>query len=287
MQNTNRNEKIPFANLRPREHLSFHIAPLNIYQTRVESPHRHNFQELLYIKSGSGKHSIDNQVLEVTPHTFYLIVRGQVHFFMKGYDSVGYLIRFTDDFLSNFPSDQTWSHHIALFSNIAAHPTLPVKEPDVADFESLLDQMAKEQEYHEEFGTHEILRHLLNVLLIKLERVRRTLSREKQKTNHYRDLIFQDFISLLEEQYQTSHDVDQYADMLNISPRQLSEILKHFLGKTTKQVIEERLVLEAKRYLLYSNFSIKEISYTLGYKDASYFSKVFKKLTGVPPRAYR
>jgi len=241
----------------------------------------------MWFKSGCGRHAIDNQILEIQPCTFYLIAKGQVHQFLEGRNIEGYLIRFTDDFLPGIPSTQIRSYQVALFSNVAINHTLPIAEEDVRTLEVLLQQMSQEYERREEFGQYQTLRHLLSILLIKLERARRTLSREGHETAGYRDDVFQDFVALLEERYRTSHRVDDYAVALGITPRQLSETLRHFLGKTAKQVIEERLALEAKRYLKYTNLSVKEIAFTLGYKDPSYFSKVFKRLAGAAPQAYR
>jgi AraC family transcriptional activator of pobA len=283
-------DEIRYVDLRPEDRTSFDIRPLLSHPDPAapsESPHRHNFQELMWFKSGSGRHAIDNQILEIRPHTFYLIAKGQVHQFLEGHDIEGYLIRFTDDFLPDVSSAQTWNCQIALFSNIAINHTLPIGEENVPALELLLQQIVQEYDCQEGFGKYEVLRHLLSILLVRLERTRRTLPREKRKAIDYRDDIFQNFGTLLEEHYKTFHRVDQYAAALNITPRQLSEVLKLFLGKTAKQVIKERLVLEAKRYLKYTNLSVKEIAYALGYKDPSYFSKVFKRFTGVAPQAYR
>ena len=72
-----------------------------------------------------------------------------------------------------------------------------------------------------------------------------------------------------------------------MTPRQLSDVVKKCTGKTAKVLILERIILEAKRHLQHSNASVKEIAYALGFKDSSYFSKVFKSMTGVSPNQYQ
>ncbi len=282
--------EIRFVDLRPKDHTSFDIKLLSSHLYPVisyKSPHRHNFQELIWVQSGSGNHVVDNQMLEIQPHTFHLVAKGQVHQFLEGYYIEGYLIRFTDDFLLDVSSARTWNYQITLFNNMTLNHTLAISKEDVAGFEWLLQQIAQEYDRREEFGSYRALRHLLSVLLVRLERARRTLFQERHQALDYRDDIFQNFVALLEELYRTSHCVSQYATALHITPRQLSEVLQYFVGKTTKTVIQERLVLEAKRYLKYSNLSVKEIAYALGYKDPSYFSKVFKRFTGLAPQAYK
>ena len=81
--------------------------------------------------------------------------------------------------------------------------------------------------------------------------------------------------------------VSAHDDALHKQPRHLPNVTQQILGKTSKQIIEERLVLEAICYLLYSNHPVNEIAHTLGSKDPSHSSKLFKKFTGVSPQSYK
>ncbi len=83
------------------------------------------------------------------------------------------------------------------------------------------------------------------------------------------------------------HDVLYYANALNLTPLQLSRLLQQMIGKPTKRIILERILLEARRYLQFSELSVKEISVLLGYRDPFHFSKVFKQEIGVSPYTYR
>src|SRR5690606_22538331 len=89
--------------------------------------------------------------------------------------------------------------------------------------------------------------------------------------------IFQEFITALEDNFRQEHSVSFYAEQIHMTPRQLSDIVKTCTGKTAKTLILERIILEAKRHLQHTNASIKEIAFALGFKDSSYFSKVFKQ----------
>ena len=132
------------------------------------------------------------------------------------------------------------------------------------------------------------MRHFLTALLIKLAQVQseQMVGGEDTAVDDSAQL-FQQFTSLLEEQFKRMHSVQDYATALHITPRRLSRITQKYLGQTAKSVIEDRLILEAKRYLDFTNLTVKEIAFTLGYKDPSYFSKSFKKQTGVTPQSYR
>jgi AraC family transcriptional activator of pobA len=94
-------------------------------------------------------------------------------------------------------------------------------------------------------------------------------------------------MTLLEEEFTRHHDVEFYATQLEIAPVKLSKILNRVVGKSTKQLIDERISLEAKRFLSYTDRPIKEIAADLGYSDLFHFSKTFKRLASVSPQAFR
>jgi AraC family transcriptional activator of pobA len=298
-----RHSKLPTEQLLPNETRSFLIRPFLIEtdpRETHESPHRHNFQEILWVRSGRGEHAIDGQPLPIQAQTFYLIAKGQVHQLITGIDLDGLVIRFTDAFLPNFLSQEMGHYQTVLFNNVTINHTLPVQPTALTNFERLLQQLLAEFNSQKVNENQEILRHLLTVLLIKLGKVQRELMDNVQTACPEQRLgaqaetavdqetqLFHQFTLLLEQQFSQTHAVQVYAQMLNITPRHLSVITQRFVGRTAKHHIEDRLLLEAKRLLTFTNLSVKEIAHQLGYKDPSHFSKMFKKKTKTTPQMYK
>lgn len=281
-------DHIPFVNIGNDRSKSFMIRPIKRNVDPVllnEGPHRHNYQELLWIKEGAGRHKIDQETLEITPATFYLISKGHVHHFLEGRNLDGFTLRFTDDFLLDGFLGDGWNYRATLFSHFAIHTGLTVEPQDVERFSLLLGQMSLEYQ-GENFGRVPILRHMLGQLLLLLERHRQSKV-QLQEPQTWTAQIYQEFILQLEEQFRQSHHVSYYAAKLGVTSRQLSDISRQFSGKTAKQIIQDRLIMEAKRYLHYTNASVKEIAWELGYKDPSYFSKVFRNSEHVAPHNYK
>lgn len=281
-------QHIPFISLESEVGRNFDIRPLRRQinpDTLQEGVHRHNFQELLWVQDGTGRHRIDNDILEIQPQTFYLITRGQIHYFIEGIDLEGYVLRFSDDFLANDLTIANWNYRMTLFSHFSIHQMLSPDALTQATLQRIMDDMWQEIQ-GDGFGRHHILRHHLSILMILLERARRQHPNISD-TNTEHLATFQAFIDELEDSFRQEHSVRFYAESLYITPRQLSDIVKRCTGKTAKTLILERITLEAKRHLQHSNASIKEIAYALGFKDSSYFSKVFKQATGVSPNQHQ
>ena len=95
------------------------------------------------------------------------------------------------------------------------------------------------------------------------------------------------FLMLLENHYTTEKNVGFYADKLHISAKRLNQILKQKLDKTINQMLQERLLAEAKHLLFVGKANIQEISFSLGFEDPSYFSRFFRKMTKVSPEQFK
>jgi len=99
--------------------------------------------------------------------------------------------------------------------------------------------------------------------------------------------LFSRFEALLERHFKDHWRVRDYAQVLAVSPAHLSRVVRVATGRSALKVIEERLVREARRNLIYTNLSISTIAYALGFEDPAYFSRVFARATGTSPRAFR
>jgi len=258
---------------------------IKTYHTKPFEPHRNNYQAIIWINTGSGTHLIDDQLYKIESNTFMLVTKDQIHAFDPNSGTLGCGIRFSDSFLESARYHSTWKYR--LFNNLTVNSVLKVNETEKSSFETLIIQLLNEYEKEDEYGKFNILQHLLETLIIKLDQLKRKQFTRQYYTTNSTYLIFQNFNYDLEKFFKTYHDVTSYAERLNISNRKLSDVLRLFVGKSTIEVIRERIVTEAKRALMYSGQTIQETAFDLGFEDPFYFSKVFKKVTGQTPKVFK
>lgn len=249
-------------------------------------PHRHTYQEIFIVEAGHGQHVIDGQPIDLLPGSVSLIGKGQVHVVEHLTDFSGWVIRFNDEFLPAGLISRTWNYHATLFNQLGPTQTLTITPADLHDLQRVLELLEAEYTRPDAFQQENVLRHILSIVLIQLERVyQNSFGTNHHEREAYR--VYQQFMTLLHDNFMQHHDVEFYATALRLVPVKLSKILNRIVGKPTKHLIDERIVLEAKRYLHYTDLSIKEIAYVLGYSDLFHFSKTFKRLTGASPQAFR
>jgi AraC-like DNA-binding protein len=158
---------------------------------------------------------------------------------------------------------------------------------DAKDLQFVEDIMGK---LLDEYDTKSAWQHtmILSYMRILLVYLSRLYTEQSSDSGQGEDrLLLKRYLAKIGESYKQLHEVADYASLLNISPGHLSDVVKQQSGKPAIAHIHERLVLEAKRLLFHTDQVIKEIAFHLGFEDASYFSRFFKRLTGQTPQAYR
>jgi AraC family transcriptional regulator, transcriptional activator of pobA len=244
----------------------------------VQELHRHDFFYMLVLEKGSGHHEIDFTSYKIHDYCVFLMRPGQVHQLKLKARSTGYLVEFNMNFYRQYNHE---SNH--LLENAGSHNLYQLDGKQFKKLSALLNNIIieyadKQQGYEEAIKAH------MRVLFIEL--LRQT-SKSGASVNLYMQEQLQKLSRLLETHIAEHKEVSEYADMLHLSPFQLNTITKTTLGKTCSKLITEYVILEAKRHLLATPNQINQIAYHLGYEDASYFIRFFKKHTGYTPEAFR
>lgn len=244
----------------------------------VREPHRHAYHELIWVREGSGRHLIDGVPVEFGPRTMTLIAKGQVHQFERAEGVRGYVVRFGDEWLSG---SRRW-----LFSGQVCTP-LTVPEEDAARFDALLELLRVEVERPPGPESGELRRNLLSAALLWAVRWREVQQLEGGGATSTDVQLHREFLETLERDFTTSHEVGHYASELGVTTGTLSRTLTRLTGRPTKQLILERVLLEAARLLRFSDLSVKEIAARLGFGDQFAFSRAFKRQRGEAPFDFR
>ena len=127
----------------------------------------------------------------------------------------------------------------------------------------------------------------LKMFLIHTLRLLDIQELQGSRASHQKNKMVQDFIALVDKHFKTMHSVSEYAKELFVSPKSFAKKLKALGYPTSTGLIQERILLEAKRSLKFSQESIKEIAFDLGFDDPAYFSRLFSKKEGMTPLEYR
>ena len=247
----------------------------------VQELHRHDFYYILIIKNGEGHHEIDFTGYEIKNHTVFMMRPGQVHYLSLKAGSTGYLIQFKTDFL--------YSHNSASqkhLTRLIQYNAYNLDEEGFCRIEAVVSEALKE--YTNKLkGYHEVLKASLSIFLIELLRQRQDKAIPTMGDNTYGQEKLEQFLELVEKNSITHKQVSQYTGLLNLSSYQLSSITKTLLAKTPSEIINYHIILEAKRQLLATSKQVGQIAYHLGYDDPSYFTRFFKRHTGLSPESFR
>ncbi len=249
----------------------------------TKTPHRHDCYLIILITQGSGLHIIDNINYNVKPFALYFLMPGQVHSWEFSDDIEGYAIYFKLDFYTNYIRERHLTK-IPLFQFLSNQNYLQLDKKAEESIVAILKIMYWEFSSNAT-GREEILRNGLDMLLIRISRY--CESKNMMKSPHSRSLKVRTLQRLIEENFRQLKLPNEYADKINISPKHLNALCKRTLNKTVSDLIHDRIILEAKRLLTYTDFRIKEIADELGFNDKSYFLRFFKKRAGVTPDQFR
>ena len=250
-------------------------------------PHVHTFYEIIWFKEAGGIHSVDFKDYEIKKDSLFFLSPGQVHHFDNSTRNKGIIIKFCADFLKNDLADEDLFIKYNIFNAFDSEPYCTV-DSEVLDILNLVvKKMEDEVSLNGRFGHLDMLRSLIRILLIYVERHGRrndAISLNETKTSHRQFVLFR---KLIEREYRCLHTVKQYADLLNISGKTLTNSVIECSGKTPLAFINNRIVLEAKRLLRFTDMMVKEIANYLGFEDPSYFVKFFKREVRMSPTEFR
>jgi AraC family transcriptional regulator, transcriptional activator of pobA len=244
-----------------------------------EVPHRHAYFTLLWTFSGSGKHMIDFSEYDIEPDHIFFVSPEQVHQLSFESPITGYVIRFTCAFLDKYSIRRDFITNLHLFQSCNEYPPLPVK----GMMKDRLMMFCRNM--HEAFTTAaemwpETVGAYLKLFLIECNSHCSLRPNDNPQNLEVGRTLVRKFKELVDRHFAEWHQVKDYALKLNVTPNYLNEVIRTSIGQSAKDYIQNRLVVEARRLSLFTDRSVKEIGFELGFSDPSHFSKFFKLNTG-------
>lgn len=245
--------------------------------------HRHSFYQLIWFKE-AGRHFVDYHVIDHPENTLFFINKNQIHYFCPDAPNKGYLFHFNEIFIDQFNADLMKRIAYSIFNEIGGS-FVNLEESDQPIVDSQI-AFIKEEIINKKANYKEMVFSLFQTLLFEVERLKKIQSRVDFST-HADYQVALSFRNLIYENIDKFLSINQYSDLLNISSKRLTNISRQFLGDTPANIIRELKVLEAKRMLANQNVNIQEVVYRIGFDQPTYFTKYFKKATGMTPKEFQ
>jgi len=248
-------------------------------------PHRHDYYTILLILEADGRHVLDYNNYNLGPRQLHFVKPGQVHQIVLNRTPSGYVITFSREFLAVNNISETHISDLSLFKAFSDARPLNLDVESTSRLVSVVEQMQQiinAKMLNGDAG----LAALLQLFFVYCSN-EPTIDPEQMDEENTAICMLRDFKQLVESHYKDWHKVQNYSGHLHITPKHLSTTVKKQTGQTAKALIQDRILLEAKRLLLFTELSIKEVAYGLGFSEPFHFSSFFKKQEGLSPKTFR
>jgi AraC family transcriptional regulator, transcriptional activator of pobA len=249
----------------------------------AREPHRHDYHELIWVRSGRGYHLIDGARVPARPGSITLIGRGQVHVFECAQGVEGAGVRFGEELLFGGAAQRVvpgW-----LLAGQCGR-TVPVPAEEAERLDAIIAALRSEVD-RPDAQSADLQRELVSVILLWVERWYDAARTEARAADDSDVQLLRRFVSRLESDYAQHHDAAHYADRLAVPPAALSRALSRVTGSSTKELVPDRVMVEAARLLRFSDLTAQQIAHRVGFSDPLYFSRAFKRHWGESPTGYR
>ncbi|REC60886.1 hypothetical protein DRF65_18980 [Chryseobacterium pennae] len=261
----------------------FFIEPLQVLsEAKTPSqPHRKTVNDFVFIKRGFLEKMVCSDTFTVQENMIILLPPYKIRTFIKNTPDIeGFYCHFSDDFIAEGPGLK-YLQDILSYAEIKNNPTLYLDEQHEKRIFLILKQM---ESLYITNDSMELVRLYLFTVLGEIRHFIEKLPKEYLSAN---ETVVLKFRRLITSRIQNLHAVKEYADLLNVSPNHLNKTIKKATGKRASEIIIEALVMEARALLSLPQYTVSEVAVALGIDDASYFSRLFKKHTGLSPSDYK
>jgi AraC family transcriptional activator of pobA len=245
----------------------------------------HVYYQVIFVQQGSGTHRIDFVDYSFKGPCLFLLHPQNIHNINQDNLTSGGVIKFSSSLFANIKMGIGAANFLDVFDDTDIMPVINLSPDQSFEIEKLFNDLHRESN-HNSVITPQLLVLYLKIFLLKIFSIK--------KNDVCSDLLlgpdilrFRSFQDLVEKDFRQYHVTSHYTNQLNLSLRTLGNIACRVGGPPPSELIKQRILLEAKRLLNSGGQSVKEISYTLGFENSSYFTRFFRLNTGLTPLQFR
>lgn len=246
-------------------------------------PHSHHgLFQLLWLEQGQAKLQLDGWTGRLEAGCVLMVPQHCVHGFQFSLDAQGEVVTMAYPFLERLGTELSRT----LLSASGPRIFTLNEHNERALIEAMLQKLLKEYRC-QHMHRRELIEASLTVVLASL--MQNALSSNTQQTEHPKRArrYLTDFTNLIEQDYASHHRLDYYANKIGISNAHLNAVCREFAQRSALDLVHERIMLEAKRNLVYTTMTIRTVSDALGFSDPAYFTRFFKRQAGIAPKEFR
>ncbi|WP_412850878.1 helix-turn-helix domain-containing protein [Chryseobacterium sp. PMSZPI] len=253
------------------------LMSLSVLYEKQAEVHRDDHYMFILQQEGNFTMEIDFSVIELKGASICFVGPGQIHQYIHQKDNKGWFLFVEAGAVSEFYQEVLDIHQWI-------HQSVMIEKNDLLfDFPPLLEKIENDPILNTPFIERSFIDAFLGIITA---RISKTQEAEKQK-NGQKYSITRQFKRLITNNFKNTKQVQQYADLLTITPLYLNEAVKEVTGYPASFWIQQKIVWEARRLLFYTTMDVKQIAFELGYDDPVYFSRFFKKATGITALQFR
>ena len=242
-----------------------------------------NAYSIYWIQEGKGIYNIDFEQYKFEDNVLFFLSPGQVFTVDSEHIKTAYKLTFVRDFYCIQTHDKEVACNGILFNNIYETPFVKPCKKDTQKLQFILESLIEEFQQNET-AQYDMLQAYLKQFIINSVRVKKENHVIKEDTE---TRLFKDFSLLVEQNFRKMHSVTDYANRLGVSPKSISKHFQKMGVNTPSDFIKKRILLEAKRLLIYTDKNVKEIAFELGFNDPAYFTRFFTKAISKSPLQFK